>query len=43
MGDFNINLINYNDTKILVDNFLGTMFSQSFFFPFFIDFGRMKG
>ena len=29
MGDFNINLINYNDDKI-TGNFLDTMFSQSF-------------
>ena len=29
MGDFNINLINYNDEKH-TGNFLGTMFSQSF-------------
>ena len=29
MGDFNINLINYNDDKN-TDNFLHTMFSQSF-------------
>ena len=29
MGDFNINLINYNDDKN-TGNFLDTMFSQSF-------------
>ena len=29
MGDFNINLINYNDDKN-TSNFLDTMFSQSF-------------
>ena len=29
MGDFNINLINYNDEKN-TGNFLDTMFSQSF-------------
>ena len=29
MGDFNINLVNYNDEKN-TGNFLDTMFSQSF-------------
>ena len=36
MSDFNINLINYYDTKILVANFLGTMFPQSFFSLFLL-------
>ena len=33
MGDFNINLINYNDDKHN-GNFLNTMFSQSFFLSY---------